>query len=281
MTAFQYKAGAACKLACMNDFFDLPRKKPEEKDRKFVEALARGLDVLRAFSQQGGVLGNQDLAKLTGLPKPTISRMTYTLSQLGYLSFNPQLEKYQLDAGVLALGYAYTSNLQVRRVAKPIMEALAGRVNVSVGLTIRERLSMLYVENCRGDDSQALRMEVGSALPLANSAAGRAYLVGLPEDERDIVMTEIEQRVEKARWTSLKKGIESAVVEYEAKGFVTSFGDWDRAVNSVGVPLQLKDGRILALNCGGPTYLVSEDVALNSLGPQLVHVARDIIATGV
>ncbi|WP_414828878.1 IclR family transcriptional regulator [Alteromonas sp. H39] len=265
----------------MNDFFDLPRKKPEEKDRKFVEALARGLDVLRAFSQQGGVLGNQDLAKLTGLPKPTISRMTYTLSQLGYLSFNPQLEKYQLDTGVLALGYAYTSNLQVRRVAKPIMEALAARVNVSVGLTIRERLSMLYVENCRGDDSQALRMEVGSALPLANSAAGRAYLVGLPEDERNMVMKEIKERVEKDRWKSLKKGIENAIAEYESKGFVTSFGDWDRAVNSVGVPLQLKDGRILALNCGGPTYLVSEELALSSLGPQLVHVGRDIVATGV
>ncbi len=265
----------------MNDFFDLPRKKPEQKDRKFVEALARGLDVLRAFSQQGGVLGNQDLAKLTGLPKPTISRMTYTLSQLGYLSYNSQLEKYQLDAGVLALGYAYTSNLHVRRIAKPIMETLAERVNLSVGLTIRERLSMLYVENCRGDDSQALRMEVGSSLPLATSAAGRAYLVGLPQDERDIVMKEIKERTDKERWKAIKKGVEAALIEYESTGFVTSLGDWDRAVNSVGVPLHLMDGRVLALNCGGPTYLVSEQLAKDSLGPQLVHIARDIVATGV
>ena len=104
----------------MTEFSDLPRKKSDSSDRKFIESLARGLDVLRAFSQQGGVLGNQDLARITGLPKPTISRMTYTLSKLGYLSYSTQLEKYQLDAGVLALGYAYTSNLQVRRIAKPI-----------------------------------------------------------------------------------------------------------------------------------------------------------------
>lgn len=265
----------------MNDIFDLPRKKPEEKDRKFVEALARGLDVLRAFSQQGGVLGNQEIAKITGLPKPTISRMTYTLSQLGYLSYSTQLEKYQLDSGVLALGYAYTSNLQVRRIAKPIMEKFATRANLSVGLTIRERLSMLYVENCRGDDSQALRMEVGSSLPIATSAAGRAYLVGLPQDERDIVLKEIQERTEASRWESIKAGIDKALAQYEEFGFVTSLGEWDRAVNSVGVPLQLQDGRVLALNCGGPAYLVSEELASSTLGHQLVHVARDIVATGV
>ena len=54
------------------------------KDRKFVEALSRGLDVLRAFSQGSVVMGNQDIARITGLPKPTVSRMTYTLTKLGY-----------------------------------------------------------------------------------------------------------------------------------------------------------------------------------------------------
>ena len=264
----------------MIDIFDLPREKNPEKDRKFVEALARGLDVLRAFSQKGGVLGNQDIAKITGLPKPTISRMTYTLMELGYLTYSTQLEKYQLDAGVLALGYAYTSNLQVRRIAKPIMENLANRVNLSVGLTICERLSMLYVENCRGDDSQALRMEVGSSLPIATSAAGRAYLVGLPEDERDIVLNELKKRAGD-RWGEFKAGFDDALIEYQEHGFCTSLGAWDKAVNSVGVPLRLQNGRVLALNCGGPAYLVSKEMAKESLGPQLIHVARDIIATGV
>ena len=90
------------------------------KDRKFVEALSRGLDVLRAFSQGAVVMGNQDIARITGLPKPTVSRMTYTLTKLGYLSYSTQLEKYQLDSGVLALGYAYVSNLRVRQLANPI-----------------------------------------------------------------------------------------------------------------------------------------------------------------
>ena len=264
----------------MTDIIDLPRKKSEEKDRKFVEALARGLDVLRAFGQQGGVLGNQDLARITGLPKPTISRMTYTLTQLGYLSYSNQLEKYQLDAGVLALGYAYTSNLHVRQIAKPYMEKLAQRTSVSVGLTIRERMSMIYVENCRGDDAQALRMDVGSRLPIITSAAGRAYMAGLPQSEREMILPVIESAAGD-KWPKMLEGYEAAMQEYEEKGFCSSLGDWDRTVNAVGVPLKLQDGRVMALNCGGPAYLVSEESALESLGPQLVHVAKDIIASGV
>src|SRR5690606_13940418 len=95
------------------------------KDRKFVEALSRGRDVLRAFSQGSVVLGNQDISRITGLPKPTVSRMTYTLTKLGYLAYSPQLEKYQLDSGVLALGYAYVSNLRVRQLAKPYLDEFA------------------------------------------------------------------------------------------------------------------------------------------------------------
>ena len=94
----------------MQDFFDYPESKSkDEKDRKFVEALARGLEILRAFGQKGGLLGNQDIASITGLPKPTVSRLTYTLTKLGYLTYSPSLEKYQLDSGVMALGSAYTS----------------------------------------------------------------------------------------------------------------------------------------------------------------------------
>ena len=136
------------------------------KDRKFVEALSRGLDVLRAFSQGSVILGNQDIARITGLPKPTVSRMTYTLTKLGYLGYNQQLEKYQLSSGVLALGYAYVSNLKVRQLAKPYMDEFARQTNMSVGLTCRDRLHMIYVENRLPPEATLLRMDIGLKLPI-------------------------------------------------------------------------------------------------------------------
>lgn len=62
----------------------------EDKDRQFVTALARGLELLRCFTPSESVLGNQELARKTGLPKPTITRMTHTLTRLGYLKYLPQ-----------------------------------------------------------------------------------------------------------------------------------------------------------------------------------------------
>src|SRR5690554_6882817 len=157
------------------------------KDRKFVEALSRGLDVLRAFSQGAVVMGNQDIARITGLPKPTVSRMTYTLTKLGYLGYNQQLEKYQLSSGVLALGYAYVSNLKVRQLAKPYMDEFARQTNMSVGLTCRDRLHMINVEDRQPPEATRLRMAIALKLPMSTTTAGRAYYCAISDPGRKLI----------------------------------------------------------------------------------------------
>jgi DNA-binding IclR family transcriptional regulator len=250
-----------------------------QKDRKFVEALARGLDVLRAFTHGSVVMGNQDIARITGLPKPTVSRMTYTLTQLGYLSYSNQLEKYQLDSGVLALGYAYVSNLRVRQLAKPYMDEFARRTNTTVGLTCRDRLSMIYVENCRPAEVTTLRMDAGVRLPLATTAAGRAYLAAMPEAEREHIMAALAEKHGEA-WPALHESLLASFEEFRQTGFCMSLGDWDRNVNAAGVALHLQDGSIMVLTCGAPSFVLSEDKLKNSLAHQLEMLARDIESLG-
>ncbi|WP_373184497.1 IclR family transcriptional regulator [Halopseudomonas sp.] len=264
----------------MNDDLSTLSEATPAKDRKFVEALSRGLDVLRAFSQGSVVMGNQDIARITGLPKPTVSRMTYTLTKLGYLSYSPQLEKYQLDSGVLALGYAYVSNLRVRQLAKPYMDEFARSTNTSVGLTCRDRLSMIYVENCRPAETTSLRMDVGVRLPLGTTAAGRAYLAAMKEEERSHVIAALADRSPDT-WPETAVRLEKAFEDYARHGFCLSLGDWDRNVNAAGVPLQLQDGTLMALTCGAPSYLVSEEKVQNQLAHQLAMLARDIERLGV
>src|SRR5882762_9200489 len=89
----------------------------EKTDRQFVTALARGLEVLRAFEPQDGPLGNQELAERTRLPKPTVSRITHTLTRLGYLEYVPRLSKYRIGIGVLALGHACIGGAALRTAA--------------------------------------------------------------------------------------------------------------------------------------------------------------------
>src|SRR5690554_6506180 len=199
----------------MND--DQPTPNPT-KDRKFVEALSRGLDVLRAFSQCSVVLGNQDISRITGLPKPTVSRMTYTLTKLGYLSYNQQLEKYQLSSGVLALGYAYVSNLKVRQLAKPYMDEFARQTNMSVGLTCRDRLHMIYVENRLPPEATLLRMDIGLKLLMSTTSAGRAYYCAVSDPARKLIDDAMAKKYGE-KWPVIKEGLDQAMEDYREHGF--------------------------------------------------------------
>src|SRR5689334_4536435 len=88
----------------MNDEIQTFSDADASKDRQFVNALARGLELLRCFRPGEVYLTNTELARRTGMPKPTISRLSYTLTKLGYLSYSAEQGKYQLGSGVLALG---------------------------------------------------------------------------------------------------------------------------------------------------------------------------------
>jgi DNA-binding IclR family transcriptional regulator len=144
-----------------------------QRDRKFVMALARGLEVLRAFTPSEGLLGNQDIATRTGLPKATVSRLTYTLMRLGYLSHFARLGKYQLAPAAMSLGYSALANMRVREVARPFMQELADYSRASVALGSRDRLSLVYIENCRSENGVTLRLDVGARVPIATTATSR------------------------------------------------------------------------------------------------------------
>lgn len=248
-----------------------------------MTALARGLDILRAFEPGHTLLGNQELAERTGLPRPTISRLTYTLTELGYLSYNPRLAKYSPAAGVLSLGYACLASFGVRQVARPMMQELAQELDVSVALGTRDRLQMIYLENCQGQGALTIRLDIGSRIPLATTAMGRALLAVVPEVERAYLLDRMRRHFG-AEWGEVKAGIEAAVEEYRLRGYVSSRGDWAHDVNAVGVPLVLPDSTVVAFNCGGPSFLLNQQRLDEELGPRLrsmVHEVGKILSRGI
>ena len=120
----------------------------KEKEPQVVIALARGLNVLRSFRQGDRFLGNQEIAERTGLPKATVSRLTNTLTVLGYLNHSKRFNQYSLGTAVLSLGYSMLGNMDTLKSARPLMQELADSVEASVSLAARDGLHMVYLENC-------------------------------------------------------------------------------------------------------------------------------------
>ncbi|KPD31793.1 MULTISPECIES: IclR family transcriptional regulator [Pseudomonas aeruginosa group] len=249
----------------------------ELKDRQFVTALARGLELLRCFTPRESLLGNQELARKTGLPKPTVSRLTHTLTRLGYLRHLPQSGKYQLEAGVMSFGYAMLSNLSIRAVARPLMEEMAGYAKAAVAMAARDRLSMVYLDVVHGEANLTMRRQVGSHLSLYRSAIGRACLAALPEDEREFLLGHIRKR-HPDDWPEVRKGLERAFRDYADYGFCLSLGKWQRDVNAVGVALRHESHGLLAFNCGGPSFHLKREKLEDDIGPRLLHMVHNIEA---
>ena len=250
----------------------------DKEDRHFVTALARGLDVLSCFRSGDKTLGNQDLAKRCKLPKSTVSRMTYTLTKLGYLIQLEDSGKYRLGTATLALGSYMMARLDVKQLAKPLMQELAEFANATVSLGTRDRLAMLYVENCRSSAALTLSADVGSRIPLLNSAMGRAYLAETTLAERHELMERFREYDEQAR-PSVQTAIHAALDDYRTLGCTRSFGDLQAHVNGIAVAFNPGGGLpIMALSCAGPAFTLSQEFLLNEVRPRLIGVTRQLRA---
>ena len=247
-------------------------------DRSFVVALSRGLDVLRAFQPNDGLLGNQEIAQRTNLPKPTVSRLTYTLTKLGYLTPVPRFEKYQLAPSAMALGYAALANLGLRHLSEPFREEVMRATGGAVAVGGRDRQSMIYFGQSRNGLTLGVQLDVGSRIPIATTAMGRAYIWALPPDERSALLRELREHYG-SRWPKIRDGIERSGEIVAKRGFALSAGEWQSDVAAVGVALKLNDGTgPYAFNCGAPAFRFTEDRLLNDIGPRLVAMVRNIEA---
>jgi DNA-binding IclR family transcriptional regulator len=247
----------------------------DESGGQFVTALARGLELMRCFTPRENVLGNQDLARMTGLPKPTVTRLTNTLMRLGCLKREVHSGKYQLVVGVLGFGYAMLSNLAIRTVAHPLMEELANHAQAAVAMAARDRLQMVYLDVVQGQGNMTMRRQIGSYLPLAQSSVGRACLAAMPETEREFLLDHIRQR-ESEQWPAIRKGLDKAFRDFADYGFCLSIGEWHRDVNSVAVPLLHPQYGLLTFNCGGPSFQLPREQLMDDIGPRLINMVNNI-----
>jgi len=251
------------------------------KDRQFVTALARGLSVLRAFTSSTEVLGNQEIARRTGLPKPTVSRLTHTLLELNYLRIVKDRDKYQLGPAVLALGMAFFRSNSFAQIARPFLQELANATQAHVALGIREGLNSVYMQLWRGrGQSITISREIGFHLPLAKSAMGLAMVAALDEDERPGVIAGLKAQVGED-WPRLEAELARGRREIEQTGFCIALGAWSPDINAVAAPLIAPETNTLyVVNISGPAFILTEAVLRNDVGPKLRATIERMRETG-
>jgi len=246
-------------------------------DRKFITALGRGLDVLRCFGPRDRWLANQEIAARTGLAKPTVSRLVYTLTRLGFLRHAHSLRKYSLGSAAVSLGYSALTQIDIRRAARPLLHALSEHTNASVHLAINDALHMQVIDTYW--HSSAFVIDIGSRVPVVTTSLGRAYVCALPEEEREAILEQI-RAWRPAEWPLTRKRFEAAFRDYEQYGFCLALGDWRRDVNAVAAPFDPRDGtKPVVVGCSGAAFQLGPDLLKRDIGPRLLALVGNLRST--
>ncbi|WP_027212149.1 IclR family transcriptional regulator [Burkholderia sp. WSM2232] len=246
-----------------------------------VTALARGLTVLRSVAAADAPLSNRELTEITGIPKPTVSRITATLVGTGFLFRLPDSERFVLTSSVLELSNGFLRNFDIRARARPFLIELAERTRLSVHLAVRDRLDMVVIDVIRPRSAVLVsRLEVGARMSLSRTAIGRAYLAALDEADRAKLLTGL-QAAEGDDWGHVGGRLETALEETIERGFAVATGEWYDGLNAIALGFTGPSGERYAVNCGGSADQCPRDWLISRAGPALLDcVARIVLEIG-
>ncbi|MHA7599932.1 IclR family transcriptional regulator [Alicycliphilus sp. T452] len=249
-----------------------------DADGKLVSALVRGISILRCFGHKRTELSARELMELTGLPKPTLFRLTDTLCELGLLRYSERLSKYVPGLGLLQLSWPVLLRLALRQFARPQMQALADLIEGQVQLAVGHKHQLCLVELANGMGNTVFRQEIGVRMSLSRTATGRAYLLGMADDAREAYLQGLQASdPQRAAW--LAQRLVNAREDMERHGFCRSHGDLHSEIESIAVPMsQSQDGELWIFAVSVPVFSPLYSKLESDLGPRLRTLVRSVEA---
>jgi IclR family transcriptional regulator, pca regulon regulatory protein len=243
----------------------------------FIEALARGLDVIRAFQPRQATMPLAAVAGATGLARPTARRILITLEQLGYVRTVPG--GFELTPRVLELGMAYVLSHNLWEVARPHMERLVARTHESSSIAQLDGSDIVYVARVAVPKIVALTVTIGTRFPAMQTSLGKVLLAALPPDEADRVLAEPSRSGITPRVVPGRQERAAALREVRARGWALTDEELAAGIRSVAAPLRDGDGRVIAsLNVNTHAAETPVEVLTGEYLPLLLQTAGAISA---
>jgi IclR family transcriptional regulator, pca regulon regulatory protein len=247
-------------------------------DPNFMTSLARGLAVIRGFSQEQRRLSIAQLSQKTGIPRAAVRRVLYTLSRLGYVG-SEDGRHYALQPRLLSLGHAYLSSTPLVTAVQPYLDQVSEAVDESCSLATLEGDDILYLARSVTSRIISVTLNVGSRLPAYCTSIGQVLLAELPPPALDAYL----ERVRISRFTDRTpasvSALRSVLARVRENGYALAVDQMEIGVMSVAVPVRNVTGRAVAgINVIAQTGPASPDDLVARCRPHL-QAAADALAT--
>ena len=233
----------------------------------YVQSFARGLEVIRSFSDQAPQQTLSDVAARTGLTRAGARRILLTLQTLGYVQSDGRW--FRLTPRILDLGFAYLSSLPIWNLAEPVMEQLSAQVHESVSAAVLEGTDVVYV--LRVSTRSLLRMSLGagSRLPAYCASLGRVLLAGLGDEQAHAVLSQSALEPRTRHTLTDVDALMAQVRLTRQQGWALVDQEMEEGVISIAAPIIGRNGQVLAaINVSGQANRTSAaDMQATMLGP--------------
>jgi IclR family pca regulon transcriptional regulator len=250
------------------------KKAPSNRD--YVRSLARGLEVIRAFTRTQPRKTLSDISRTTGMTRATVRRFVHTLVREGYAESDGKY--FSLKPKVLELGYAALSSMNFVDVAQPIIVRLAYKLKESVFVAVLEGEDVVYVASSTPPDRfVSISVSVGSRTAAHAVSSGRVLLANLPEEEKLAYLDNAKLTQLTPNTITSKVKLRGELEDARVKGWSIVDQELEIGLRSISVPIRDQAGRVIAaLNVACPSSRITPAEMHSKILPELQAASQEI-----
>jgi IclR family pca regulon transcriptional regulator len=249
----------------------------EQMGPDFIEALARGLDVIRAFEPHRPTMSLSEVAAAAALARPTARRILLTLEELGYVRSTGGV--FALTPRVLELGMAYIGSSSIWEIARPHMERLVARTGESSSLAQLDGSDIVYVARVAVPKVVTFAVTIGTRFPALQTSLGKVLLAALTPAELAHTLAEHSRSGVTPRWNPDAEERDCALHEVRARGWALTDEELAPGIRSIAAPVRDSDAHVVAaLNVCVLAAETSVATLTETYLPLLIQTADDISA---
>ena len=248
-----------------------------EKDRNFVESIARGMNVFSFIVNSHKAVGITQIAKALNLSIAAVQRVTYTFQKLGYLRKDEERRRYVLGHKGWVLGLGIVKDIDLKNVAHPYLEELSAEIDETVNLAILDGTQIVYIDRIKTEQIININLSIGSKLPIYCSSMGKSLLAFLPNDELLKLLDKIDMKPITPNTITSKARLLEELQKVKKRGFSINDKELDIGLRSVAAPVRNESGTVVAsVNIAVPSSRVTFEELRTKFAGKAINVTKVI-----
>ena len=248
---------------------------PGPAGRDYVNALARGLEVIKVFTRYTPKMTLSEVAQATGMTRATVRRFLLTLAQEGYVEISGK--HFSLRPKILELGFSALSSMDLWDVVQPVINDLSEKLCESCFAAVLDGESVIYVARATPNRRVNVGISIGSRVPAHCVSTGRVLLSSLPEQQLHHYIETMTLTKFTANTITSKVQLRSVLEEVRLQGWSIVDQELEVGLRSLSVPIRDGSDQIVAaLNVCCPSTRISLDEMKTRILAITMEASRNI-----